>query len=81
MMEKGRARWGVFPQADGIERCINGHEYTPENTSFQAGGKRRRCRICYRARNRIFRLSHNDRHNELARKYRQQKRDRLVCQE
>jgi hypothetical protein len=32
-------------------RCINGHEYTPENTRMQAGA--RICRICHRIREAI----------------------------
>lgn len=27
--------------------CIRGHEFTPENTYIQNGGKTRRCRTCY----------------------------------
>lgn len=28
--------------------CPNGHELTAENTRWQEGGRRRRCRTCYR---------------------------------
>ena len=36
------------------EKCPNGHEYTPENTSFRYG-RTRRCRICVRDGNKRLR--------------------------
>jgi len=36
--------------------CINGHEFTPENTSYVSGGKRR-CKTCTRERQRRYDLA------------------------
>ena len=42
---------GRFSGADGkpMSHCINGHEFTPENTLFVRNGKRS-CRACQRVR-------------------------------
>jgi hypothetical protein len=49
-VERGRMR----PWNAGKGVCINGHEFTPENTMvWQGGGRKvpmRKCRICHRAR-------------------------------
>ncbi len=39
---------GFSPTGENARKthCDNGHEYTPENTYWQAGGKHRRCRAC-----------------------------------
>jgi hypothetical protein len=34
--------------------CKRGHEFTPENTYWQAGGKFRRCRECKRLTNQVW---------------------------
>lgn len=41
--QKGRAR----NQWSGVQRCKNGHEFTPETTYVKADG-RRECRVCRR---------------------------------
>jgi hypothetical protein len=38
--------------------CKNGHEFTPENTMQQTGGKGRACRTCNRERARAFYEAH-----------------------
>lgn len=43
--------------------CVNGHEYTPENTRTTPNG-RRRCRACAHERNRIYRMVNRDKINE-----------------
>lgn len=30
--------------------CLRGHEFTPENTYWQAGGRKRSCRVCIQRR-------------------------------
>jgi hypothetical protein len=46
---KGRASGGRVGRSDlaARVRCVNGHDYTPENTGRQAGG-RRYCKACKR---------------------------------
>ena len=41
-------RWSVMPTT-----CINGHEYTPENTYIRADGSRS-CRTCHAAASRAY---------------------------
>ena len=36
--------------------CVRGHEFTPENTCFWNGTRKRRCRTCNRERQRIERV-------------------------
>ena len=48
MASKGRDR----NQNKGKDRCINGHEFTPENTYRRKGG--RSCRVCRRAEKRAY---------------------------
>lgn len=48
---------GLSPQrnrerADLQTYCVNGHEFTPENTYLRPGGKQRNCRACGRDRSR-----------------------------
>ncbi len=49
---------GVAPAADHARQthCLNGHEFTPENTYMHPGphGLRRVCLICKRARDRAW---------------------------
>lgn len=49
---------GISPAADHARQthCLNGHEFTDENTYMHPGphGLRRVCRICKRARDRAF---------------------------
>jgi hypothetical protein len=38
-----------------LTHCVNGHEFTPENTYFRSGGQYRDCRACGRDRQRRYR--------------------------
>lgn len=49
MVKKGRQRSGSPPKARlrrDATHCVNGHEFTPENTHIRPNG-RRRCRACH----------------------------------
>lgn len=48
MVKKGRQRSGkpAKGQPKGATHCVNGHEFTPENTHIRTNG-RRRCRACH----------------------------------
>lgn len=50
---------GVGPCAANakLTACRRGHAFTPENTGFENGGRRRRCRTCDRDQARILRGS------------------------
>lgn len=43
---------GIAAQGARQTHCINGHEYTPENTDYQKNGTARRCKECHRIANR-----------------------------
>lgn len=42
-LDKGRHITQILPR---ITHCVNGHEYTEENTYYNARGKYRQCRKC-----------------------------------
>lgn len=55
MCAKGRARH------QQITHCPKGHEYTPENSYYRAGGKQRRCKECNRLSNLIRTIRRRER--------------------
>lgn len=50
---------GIGPTAVNAAKteCVNGHEYTPENTFLRANGRGRDCRICRRDRLKRYRAA------------------------
>ena len=47
--------------------CVNGHEFTPENTKYRPDG-RRRCAACSKARNRAYYLRDPEAHKARSRR-------------
>jgi hypothetical protein len=60
-IENFRRGWGYRLQNGMTDRCIHGHEYTPENTYVRPSTGHWQCRTCIRARKRALREAAKER--------------------
>jgi hypothetical protein len=62
-----------------VTHCVNGHEFTPENTihNTERGLPRRSCRECARAAGRRYHHAHKEKRADYARDYYQNRKEKV----
>ena len=73
--KRGTAFKALSEKYKNKTHCVNGHEYSSENTARNIHG--RYCKICQREKGREWKNNNRDRVNELQQARRRKERDRL----